>query len=407
MRIARARSNIAASALCHRTFNPIREIVDRLDVKPPEDRPMIPLSIGDPTVFGNFSPPPELSGKVAKALEAQLSNGYVHASGIPAARAALAKKYSLPRYECTADDVLLTSGCSSAIDLALQAVCNERDVIAIPRPSFSLYRTLAVARGMRVVTYELDPDRQWEANLESLDAALEVAKAVIFNNPSNPCGSVWSRQHCEEVAKLAGSRNVVVIADEIYADMTFGDPFTPHAEVAPGPTITVGGLAKQFMVPGWRVGWIVLHDPTSVLDEVRYGLHRLATLTLGPTSVLQAVVPDLLATPQDYFDGNLRQLATNADVLAAGLAACPGVEMIRPRGAMYALLRVDCAALGVEDDVAFARAVLAEEGVFYLPGQCFEAPGFVRAVLAAPASMLTEAADRTRRFCEQRFRAGA
>merc|ERR1719408_625759 len=145
---------------------------------------------------------------------------------------------------------------------------------------------------------------------------------VLVNNPSNPCGSVWPREHVEEVAAAANDLKVTLLADEIYADMTFGEKFTPFASVAEGLVVTVGGTAKQYMVPGWRVGWIAVTDPPGALQDIRSGLHRLSTLTLGPTSFLQAVLPELLQADQAYFRDNLAQLQENANVFADGLAGC-------------------------------------------------------------------------------------
>jgi len=394
---------VPPSAVAARTFNPIREIVDRLTVQPCEGKELIPLSIGDPTIFGNFGPPQGIVDSIQRDLASGQSNGYLHSSGLPAARKALAEKYTADGVRVTEEDIVLTCGCSQAIDLSMQAVLNPGDAIAIPRPSFSLYRTLAVARGFEVVTYECLPDKSWQADLASFRDAAKQCRMVLVNNPSNPCGSVWPKEHVEEVAAAANDLKVTLLADEIYADMTFGEKFTPFASVAEGPVLTVGGTAKQYMVPGWRVGWIAVTDPPDAMADIRSGLHRLSTLTLGPTSFLQSVLPELLQADQAYFRDNLAQLQQNANVFADGLAGC-GLEVIHPQGAMYMMVRVDSAALGFEDDVAFSRELLREEAVFVLPGACFEAPHFFRVVIAVPAPKLAEAAKRIVSFVKRHTR---
>lgn len=392
------------SNLCARTFNPIREIVDRLSVEPPQGKPMIPLSIGDPTIFGNFAPPSTTTESLISLLDDGRNNGYVHSSGIPEARAAIADQYRLEGdLHPLEDDVIIACGCSQAIDLALCALMNEGDTLAIPKPAFSLYRCLATARGFKVVTYDLLPEKDWECDLNSLEEALKMSDVVLFNNPSNPCGSVWSWEHTRDVARMADLAGVPILSDEIYADMTFGERFVPMQAVATSPLLVVGGLAKQYMAPGWRVGWIVICDPVQkdLMSEIRQGLNRLSTLTLGPTSFIQAGIPEMLRTRDSYFKRNLHQLADNARIFSDGLAHAPGVRVVEPGGAMYVMVEFDCERLGFEDDIALCEALISEEGVVLLPGQCFEIKNFARGVISAPPERLMEATERITEFCQR------
>ncbi len=109
-------------------------------------------------------------------------------------------------------------------------------------------------------------------------------KAILINNPSNPCGSNYSKEHLIEITKIAKKYNLPIIADEIYGRCVFKGEFIPiHTLDKDIPVLSVGGLAKEFIVPGWRVGWIVLHDRTQNkrLSEVRNGLKSLTQIILG------------------------------------------------------------------------------------------------------------------------------
>lgn len=398
---------ISKSVIAARTFNPIRRIVDRLQVTPNPALPLIPLSIGDPTVYGNFKPPANLIEKLSLQLSAGAMHGYPHSCGTPAARAAVAAAASKPnRAALTIDDVILTCGCSQAIDLVITALADPGvHHILLPRPGFSLYASLCVSKGIQFKYYDLLPGSNWEVDLDQLRSLIQpgVTAAVLFNNPSNPCGSNFSETHVKVLAELCEEKHVPIIADEIYAPMVFPGrgSFHSFAAAAKGPVLEVSGLAKRFMVPGWRIGWVVVHDSIpSSLTDIRAGIQDLSTLTLGPSSVLQGVIQHALTeTPEEYHTNNLIELAKHSDIIAAGLSDAPGLTVLRADAAMYCLVGIDAAALHVKDDVEFSTRLLSEESVFVLPGQCFQIPNYFRIVITSPVEKLKEACERIKRFC--------
>jgi tyrosine aminotransferase len=350
---------------------------------------------------------------VVEATESFKHNGYVSSTGTPAARAAVAAAYSAPGAPpLRADDVVLASGGSGALDLALSALLSAGDTLLVPRPGFPLYSTLAESKGVAVAHYPLRPEAGWDIDLDALDALIDDrTAAIVVNNPSNPCGSVYSLSHLKALVALAARRHVPLVADEIYWGMAFpGATFHPLASLAAEadvPVLSVGGLAKQFLVPGWRLGWVTVHDNrTGAFAGVREALQRLSQLILGPNSVLQAALPALLTptSPEDatalaaFRTETLAALAANAAFLCERLEAVPGLRVVRPAGAMYVMVGLAAGA----DDVAFAQALLTEENVFVLPGACFGAPGFVRLVFSNPQPVLADACDRIAAFCARR-----
>jgi tyrosine aminotransferase len=248
--------------------------------------------------------------------------------------------------------------------------------------------------------------------LDSLKAQIdESVAAILVNNPSNPCGSVFSPKHLLDILQIAEASKIPIIADEIYGNMTFpGSTFTPIASLTTAvPVLAVGGIAKEYLVPGWRVGWILVHDRMGLFGEVREGLFRMSQLILGANSLIQSALPALL-TPAPGSDdaaellafkaATMKQLYTNACIVADGLSVIPGVTPIVPQGAMYVMIRIDSAQFtDIADDVEFCQMLLTEESVFMLPGQCFGMPNFARVVFSAPAEKLSEAVARIERFC--------
>jgi tyrosine aminotransferase len=172
------------------------------------------------------------------------------------------------------DHVVVASGCSGALELALTAALEQdgSSVLLVPSPGFPLYRVIAESHGCPVAPYRLRVTSEgWQVDVEHLDELLlryggSRNPVIVVNNPSNPTGAVFSVGHLRELIRLCDRHHVPVVADEVYGDMTFaGRRFHPLAEVAASmgrtvPVVTASGLGKQYLIPGWRVGWIVFQD---------------------------------------------------------------------------------------------------------------------------------------------------
>ncbi|KCV70535.1 tyrosine aminotransferase [Fonticula alba] len=399
---------LKASASSLRTTNPIRQIVDGMKTVPNPDLADIRLSIGDPTIFGNFSVPDSVNAALVEAINSKKFNGYPPSTGYESARAAIAKAYgSDPRAPLTPADVIIASGCSGAIELAISAMADEGQNILLPRPGFSLYQTIAEARGVEVRHYDLVAEKNWEASIESIEALIDAKTAfILITNPSNPCGSNYSEAHLLELLAVAQKHRLPIFADEIYADMVFsGQTFTHIARLSTDvPVISAGGLAKRFMVPGWRLGWLTIHDRHGQLAQIRDGLNRLSQLVLGANSLLQGVLPTiLLETEQSYFDNNNRMLEELANTTVEAIRKIPGLQPIAPQGAMYVMVKIDPVALPefAGNDSRFCERLIAEQSVHCLPGACFGVPGYFRIVFTSPKEKLAEAFARMADFCRK------
>jgi len=362
-------------------------------------------------VFGNLKTHYAVLEAVREALYRNESHGYGPSVGALEARHAVAEWYNATFDNAyTAQDVILASGCSGAVDLCVSVLANPGQNILIPRPGFSLYETLITSKGIQPRFYDLLPGKNWEIDLASLERSIDAdTTAVILNNPSNPCGSVFSREHLRDVLAVCERRRVMVVADEIYSDMVFATHrFHAAASLSVSvPVITVGGLAKKWLVPGWRMGWLLLHDPChGALNDIRHGLHSLSQQILGPNTLIQAALPDILThTPARFYRQITQSLESNAHFLAANLRRTPALNVIEPQGAMYLMVGIDCERLhDINSDVEFSEKLLAEESVACLPGACFRYPNYVRLVFTAPQAKLKEAADRIDTFIKRHLR---
>eukprot|EP00618_Florenciella_parvula_P036621 CAMPEP_0119494578 /NCGR_PEP_ID=MMETSP1344-20130328/18478_1 /TAXON_ID=236787 /ORGANISM="Florenciella parvula, Strain CCMP2471" /LENGTH=335 /DNA_ID=CAMNT_0007530085 /DNA_START=18 /DNA_END=1022 /DNA_ORIENTATION=+ len=315
--------NIVPSAKASRTRNPIRAIVDSIAKQKLEtDKDMIPLSLGDPTVFGNLKAPDVLVESIVSNARSFKHNGYCHSAGIPSAREAVAQYFGRPDAPLTSDDVILASGGSGALDIAITAALNEGDNLLVPAPGFPLYQVIAESNGASVKQYPLVPERDWEVDCASLEALIDdKTRAILVNNPSNPCGSLFSDNNLREILAIAEKYKLLIISDEIYGTMTFtGHEFTPIAALTTTvPVLAVGGMAKMFCVPGWRVGWIMVIDRNNVLTEggMRQGLMNLSQLILGANALVQSAIPAVLiksTSTDNKLNGNGNGAAAAAAV---------------------------------------------------------------------------------------------
>jgi tyrosine aminotransferase len=399
---------ISTSTHALETVNPIRKIVDVMSISPNPDKNLIKLHLGDPTITGILNPHESTCAALEESLKSGLYNGYGPATGLPCVREAVASHATTPEAPVTADDIVLASGCSHALQLAIEALANPGDNILVPKPGFPLYATLMRPHAIEDRAYNLVPENNWEADLAQLESLIDGrTKAIIVNNPSNPCGAVFSRQHLEAILRLADTYKIPIIADEIYGDMTYGGAeFIPMARLEPKvPILSCDGLAKRWLVPGWRLGWVIVHDHQDAFSDVRQGLRQLATKIVGPCAVIQGAVPKILkATPESFFDRTRAILEANAKVAMEVLGRSLGIEPVQPSGAMYLMVRLNLARFpAFESELEFTRRLIAEESVYCLPGTAFHYPGAVRFVLTFPEEVTREACERLEQFCARHF----
>lgn len=400
--------NVQASVRSLRTINPIRNLIQNMKVEPNPDKELIKLSIGDPTVYGNLKVSERAIERYCESIRSYTVNGYSMSMGSIEARTAVAKRYSTPQSPLSADEVFLAGGASGALELAIGAIANEGDNLLLPRPGFPLFVTIAENYGIECRFYRVNPDRNWEVELSDLiELADNRTAAILVNNPSNPCGSVYSESHIEDLLATAAAIKVPIIADEVYSDMVFdGRPFTSvGSKSIDVPVLCVGAISKQFVVPGWRIGWILMHDRNGVFEagNVPKGIRQLTTRMLVPNTPAQAVLPALLqhGTRDPAFLAVMDELEINARFTVQSLAKAKGLRVIEPQGAMYVMVEVDVGLLGFKDDMEFTEKLMEEESVFVLPGQCFQATNFVRIVFSAPQEVLSDAFFRIRSFCSR------
>jgi len=397
-------SPIRMSPCAENTLNPIRKLVDHLVIKPNPDKAFLRLSIGDPSIFGNFNPPPELINAVAEQLQTSCY-GYCPAHGMVSAREAIAEYYTTDASPLDYNDVFITSGCSDALRICIDAIASSERNILLPSPGFSVYQTICGNRGVESRFYNLDPDKDWEIDLAHMRTQLDAnTAAILVTNPSNPCGSAFTKQHMLDILKVAEEYGVPIIADEIYHNMVFNGESYSFGELSRNvPVISCGGLAKRWLVPGWRVGWLIVHDRHQQLSQIRQGITRLCQVIIGSNTLIQAAIPKILATvPQSFYTETLTKLNFAANLLYTELCKVPELKPCMPQGAMYMMVKIQLDELfDIDNDMEFVEKLISEQSVFLLPANIFGMDGWVRIVLTVPDDILRDACNRVAMFCQE------
>ncbi|OIT38691.1 PREDICTED: tyrosine aminotransferase-like [Nicotiana attenuata] len=379
-------------------------------VDPSDARPVIPLSHGDPSSFSCFRTTPVAEDAIFDSVRSAKFNGYSSSVGILSARRAVAEHLSqdLP-YKLSPDDVYLTIGCTQAIEIILNVLARPNANILLPRPGFPYYEARAAYSHLEMRHFNLLPEKKWEVDLNSVESlADENTVAMVIINPGNPCGNVYTYQHLKEVAEMAKKLGILVIADEVYDHLTFGSkPFVPMGIFGSiAPVITLGSISKRWIVPGWRLGWLVTTDPNGILKE--YGvidsLMGYLNLISDPATLIQGAIPQILQkTKDDFFSKIVNILRQAADICYYKIKDIPCITCpSKPEGSMSVMVKLHLNLLeDIEDDLDFCVKLAKEESLIILPGVTVGLKNWLRITFACELSILEDGLKRLTAFCQR------
>jgi aspartate/methionine/tyrosine aminotransferase len=360
------------------------------------------LNIGDPIPFG-FHTPAHLVEAVDRAMR-DGHNGYTPSPGIAEARDAVARDFTQRGLETDPDRVLLTSGTSEGIELALGAVVNEGDDVLVPTPTYPLYTAVLAKLGAHPAYYGTDPDRGWLPDLDHLRSLIGPrTRALVVIDPNNPTGAVYPDAVRRELVEICERHQLLLLADEVYGDLAYDGPVAPLGALAPeAPIVSFSSLSKAYLAPGWRAGWLAV-GRSPRLDDVLAAIKKLADGRLCSPGPMQYAITAALTGPRDHQVAFRTALALRADLTTRRLNAIPGMRCVAPRGAFYAMPQVSLPPGRTDED--YVLGLLREAGVLCVYGSGFgtdPAAGCFRVVyLASPeelSSIYDAVTDFTARF---------
>ncbi|XP_013598537.1 PREDICTED: S-alkyl-thiohydroximate lyase SUR1-like isoform X1 [Brassica oleracea var. oleracea] len=387
----------------------IKSVLSRLydncskDVK----KTLLPLGHGDPSVYPCFKTSVDAEEAVAESLRSGAANSYAPGVGILPARRAVANYLNrdLP-HELKSDDIFMTVGCCQGIETIIHVLSCPKSNILLPSLIYPLYYSHAIYSQVEIRKYDLLPDQDWEIDLQGIEViADDNTIAMVIANPHNPCGNVYTYQHLKKVAEMAKKLGIMVISDEVYKHTIYGEnSFVPMGIFASiVPVVTLGSVSKGWLVPGWRIGWMAMHDPNNVFKTtgVVESIKDLLNISPDPSTILQVALPNILEkTKKDFFDKKNLTFRQNVDMMFDALKEVPCLVCPKkPESCAYLVTKLDLSLLeDITDDVDFCMKLAREENLVLLPGEALGKKNWVRISIGVERSMLEDAFARLKSF---------
>ncbi len=354
---------------------------------------VVSLGVGEP----DFDTPWHISRAAVTCLE-EGGTHYTSNLGTPALRAAIAR-YLKRRFRADYDpngEILVTVGVSEAIDLALRAVLSPGDEVLHHEPCFVSYApTIRLAHGVPVVV-ETSAADGFRLTVDALERKVtRRTKAMLLNFPCNPTGATLSRAEMREIGAFAAAHDLLILADEVYSELTYGVRAIPSFSSLPelrDRLVLLNGFSKGWAMTGYRLGFVC--GPRDVVDAMmkihQYGIMSAPTLSQAAgVEAMDHGDSDVAAMRAEYL--------RRRDFLVPALNAM-GLPTVMPKGAFYAF--PDVRGTGLSDE-EFCLRLLDEHGVACVPGSAFGScgKGYVRMSYATSFDRIREAVKRLRAFC--------
>jgi len=350
----------------------IRDLACVADEVIKQGHKVLPLNVGDPNIF-DFATPAHLVEAVAKAMRDN-KNGYAPSQGLPQALEAIRGEATRKGIH-NVQDVFVTTGVSETVDLCLTALLNPGEDLLTPCPDYPLYSAVLAKMGIALNPYYLSEEDAWHPELADIKKKITPrTRGIVLINPNNPTGSLCTRKMLEEVAELARRHNLVVFADEIYDKLILDDvAHIAFAAVAPDvPTVTFGGLSKNYLAPGWRIGWGIVSGDAAAIKPYSEGIQKLLRARLCANHPEQYAIKPALEGPQDHLPIVCQKLRSRRDLTVKTCNAIPRMSCVPPRGAFYAFPRIDIP----DADELFVKELILKKHVMVVHGSGFgQKPG--------------------------------
>lgn len=308
----------------------------------------------------------------------------------------LSRKYSL-KYNPD-NEILVTVGGSEAIDAAIRAIVEPGDEVIIPQPSYVCYEPITALAGGNPVIVNTKSENDFKLTASELKSAItEKTKVLILPYPSNPTGAIMEREDLEEIAKVLKGTDIIVLSDEIYAELTFAG----KTHVSPASidgmwerTVTVNGFSKAFSMTGWRLGYAC--GPKPIIDQITK-IHQYAIMSSPTTSQYAAI--EALKNCDEDVQYMLKEYDMRRRMMVSGFNKV-GLECREPKGAFYAFPSIKSTGMTSEE---FCEKLLYSKKVAVVPGTAFgeSGEGFIRASYCYSVEHIKEAIVRIGEFLKE------
>ncbi len=355
---------------------------------------VISLGVGEP----DFITPWNVREAGIYSLEEGATH-YTSNSGMPALREAISD-YLLRRFKLSYDpeeEILVTVGGSEGIDLALRALVGPGDEVIIPEPSFVAYQGCTAFTGATAKVIDLKAENEFKLTRAELEAAItDKTKVLVLAFPNNPTGATMNREELAEIVEVLKDKDIIVLSDEIYAELSYEDT---HVSIASFPemrdkTVIINGFSKSHAMTGWRLGYACGHP---VIIDAMKKIHQYAIMCCPTTSQYAAL--EALNNGDESVTEMVTAYNQRRRVLLDGFEKI-GLNCFEPQGAFYLFPCIESTGLTSDE---FCEKLLMEEEVLVIPGTAFgkSGEGFIRCSYASSMENIMESIKRIDRFVKK------
>ncbi len=360
-----------------------------------EGKDILGFSAGEP----DFDTPRVIKDAAIKAIEEGFTR-YTPVDGIPELKEAIVEKLAREnglRY--TTDQVIASNGAKQSLFNLFQSVINPGDEVIIPAPYWVTYPELVKYSGGTPVIIETDDETAFKMTPDQLEAAITPkTKMLVLTSPSNPTGSVYTKEEIEALGKVLQGTDILVASDEMYEKLVYhGTKFTATASVSEDMfrrTVTINGLSKSVAMTGWRFGYCAAADKELV--KAMKKLQSQSTSNINSITQI-AAIKGLDGSADDEIEMMRQAFEARCDEAAALFNEIDGLSVVQPKGAFYLFVNHKA----VEpDSMKFAKALLENAGVAVVPGAGFGSDGYFRFSFATDIDTIREGIGRIATFVE-------
>jgi aspartate/methionine/tyrosine aminotransferase len=383
----------------------IRDVVVPATELEHQGHEILKLNIGDPIAYPGLPTPPHMVDAYVEALQSG-RNGYSPSYGLPELRQAIAVDEQRKGWDATSDDIYVCHGVTEALQLIFAAVLDSGSKVLAPGPHYPPYMAYPQMYGASTVEYKLHADDGWKPDFDDIESKMDDdVRLLVLINPNNPCGSVCGSEDVDRMLAIARSYpNCILVADEIYDGLDFtGKHVSVASRSKDVPVIALNGVSKVYYAPGWRIGYMAIHDPVGRMALVRDGLERLLRSRLCASTPAQLGYLAGLTGEKSWMRAYSERVQKQRNHCLKRIEEIDGLEVESPGGAFYMFVRLTDPQWA-NDDKQFVLRLLEEEHVLLVHGSGFSPElgrGHVRLVYLPSVEVLDEAFDRIERFLER------
>ena len=382
----------------------IRDVVVPATKLEQEGHSILKLNIGDPIAYPGLPTPQHMVDAYAQALH-DGRNGYSPSYGLPELRDAIAIDEQKKGWDARADDIYVCHGVTEDLQIIFAAVLEEGTKVLAPGPHYPPYMAYPQMYGATTVEYKLQHTNGWNLDFDDIESKMDDdVRLLVLINPNNPCGTVSGAEDIDRLMSIAVNYpNCVIVADEIYDGLDFtGQHVSVASRNTDLPVIVLNGVSKVYYAPGWRIGYMALHDPKGRMNDLRDGLERLLRSRLCASTPAQMGYLAGLTGDKSWMLNYRLKVEAQRDYCIKRIESIQGLEVESPGGAFYMFVRLTDPKWSASDK-DFVLDLLHEEHVLLVHGSGFSpklGKGHFRLVYLPEIDVLREAFDRIDRFLQ-------